>query len=169
MQEPRNFFIDVAIAASLRCINLPSAASPNERKSKTAHGNDPDTEHRANRRRERHRRGDRFVFSAQARGLELSKRSARFIRRRRPSFHVSPQRQTFHCFGCGAGGSVFRFVMDYEHLDFPAAVQKLAARAGIPVIEERGCGQGTMIGSTSRGGRFCNCTPRRRNGFTRIC
>jgi DNA primase len=46
----------------------------------------------------------------------------------------------FHCFGCGAGGSVFRFVMDYEHLDFPSAVRKLAARAGIPVIEERGPG-----------------------------
>src|SRR5947207_2589741 len=61
-----------------------------------------------------------------------------FHQEKTPSFSVSPQRQTFHCFGCGAGGSVFRFVMDYEHLDFPAAVRKLAARAGIPVIEERG-------------------------------
>ena len=61
-----------------------------------------------------------------------------FHQEKTPSFHVSPQRQTFHCFGCGAGGSVFRFVMDYEHVDFPAAVRKLAARAGIPVIEERG-------------------------------
>ena len=54
------------------------------------------------------------------------------------SFHVSPQRQSFHCFGCGVGGSVFRFVMDYEHIDFPSAVRRLAARVGIPVIEERG-------------------------------
>jgi DNA primase len=61
-----------------------------------------------------------------------------FHQEKTPSFTVSPQRQTFHCFGCGVGGSVFRFVMDYEHLDFPAAVRKLAARAGIPVIEERG-------------------------------
>src|SRR6202521_3730933 len=61
-----------------------------------------------------------------------------FHQEKTPSFTVSPQRQTFHCFGCGAGGSVFRFVMDYEHLDFPAAVRKLAARAGVPVIEERG-------------------------------
>src|SRR5437016_7338630 len=53
-----------------------------------------------------------------------------------PSFMVSPSRQTFHCFGCGAGGSVFRFVMDYEHVDFPSAVRKLAARAGITVIEK---------------------------------
>jgi DNA primase len=63
-----------------------------------------------------------------------------FHQEKTPSFTVSPQRQTFHCFGCGVGGSVFRFVMDYEHLDFPSAVRKLAARAGVPVIEERGAG-----------------------------
>jgi DNA primase len=63
-----------------------------------------------------------------------------FHQEKTPSFTVSPQRQTFHCFGCGAGGSVFRFVMDYEHLDFPAAVKKLATRVGIPVIEERSAG-----------------------------
>ena len=51
---------------------------------------------------------------------------------------ISPSRQTFHCFGCGAGGSVFRFVMDYEHTDFPSAVRKLAGRAGITVVEKRG-------------------------------
>ena len=60
-----------------------------------------------------------------------------FHQEKSPSFNVSPQRQSFHCFGCGAGGSVFRFVMDYEHLDFPSAVKKLAARAGITVIEQR--------------------------------
>ncbi len=53
-----------------------------------------------------------------------------------PSFHVNPQRQTFHCFGCGVGGSVFRFVMDYEHIDFPAAVRKLGSRVGVNVVEE---------------------------------
>lgn len=63
-----------------------------------------------------------------------------FHQEKSPSFHVNPQRQSFHCFGCGAGGSVFRFVMDYEHLDFPSAVKKLGARAGIPVIEERATG-----------------------------
>jgi DNA primase len=60
-----------------------------------------------------------------------------FHQEKSPSFSVSPQRQSFHCFGCGAGGSVFRFVMDYEHLDFPSTVKKLAARVGIPVLEER--------------------------------
>jgi DNA primase len=61
-----------------------------------------------------------------------------FHQEKTPSFHVNPARQSFHCFGCGVGGSVFRFVMDYEHLDFPTSVRRLAARAGIPVLEEEG-------------------------------
>jgi DNA primase len=61
-----------------------------------------------------------------------------FHQEKTPSFMVSPSRQTFHCFGCGAGGSAFRFVMEYEHVDFPAAVRKLAVRAGITIVEERG-------------------------------
>jgi DNA primase len=61
-----------------------------------------------------------------------------FHQEKTPSFMVSPNRQTFHCFGCGAGGSVFRFVMDYEHTDFPTAVRKLATRVGITVVEKRG-------------------------------
>jgi DNA primase len=60
-----------------------------------------------------------------------------FHQEKTPSFHVNPQRQTFHCFGCGVGGSAFRFVMEYEHVDFPAAVRKLAARVGIAIVEER--------------------------------
>ena len=61
-----------------------------------------------------------------------------FHREKTPSFHVNPQRQSYHCFGCGAGGTVFRFVMDYEHVDFPSAVRRLAQRAGVPVVEEAG-------------------------------
>ena len=61
-----------------------------------------------------------------------------FHREKTPSFHVNPQRQSYHCFGCGAGGTVFRFVMDYEHVDFPSAVRRLAQRAGVPVVEETG-------------------------------
>src|SRR3981189_3150376 len=65
-----------------------------------------------------------------------------FHQEKSPSFTVSPSRKTFHCFGWGGGGRVFGFVMDYEHLDFPAAVKKLAMRVGIPVIEERGSSTG---------------------------
>jgi DNA primase len=61
-----------------------------------------------------------------------------FHQEKTPSFMVSPSRQTFHCFGCGVGGSIFRFVMDYEHVDFPSAVRKLAARSGITIVEKRG-------------------------------
>lgn len=54
-----------------------------------------------------------------------------FHKEKTPSFTVNPQRQIFHCFGCGAGGNVFRFVMDYEGVDFLNAVKMLARRAGV--------------------------------------
>lgn len=48
-----------------------------------------------------------------------------------PSFIVSPERQTWHCFGCGKGGSVIDFVMEYEHVDFIEALESLAEKAGV--------------------------------------
>ncbi|MFZ5844957.1 MAG: DNA primase [Patescibacteria group bacterium] len=48
-----------------------------------------------------------------------------------PSFIVSPERQIFHCFGCGAGGSIFDFVMAYDRVDFAEALQDLADLAGV--------------------------------------
>lgn len=50
-----------------------------------------------------------------------------------PSFMVSPSRQLYHCFGCGAGGDVFNFLVRYENLPFPEAVKVLAKRAGIKI------------------------------------
>lgn len=50
-----------------------------------------------------------------------------------PSFFVSPHRQIFHCFGCGVGGGVFQFVMQYEKVSFPEAVEILANKAGITI------------------------------------
>lgn len=60
-----------------------------------------------------------------------------FHREKSPSFHVSPQKQAYYCFGCGAGGSLFKFVMEYERVDFVTAVQRLAQRAGVTIIEEQ--------------------------------
>lgn len=50
-----------------------------------------------------------------------------------PSFFVNSSRQIFHCFGCGAGGGVFQFLMQYEKVSFPEAVEMLAKRVGIAV------------------------------------
>ncbi|MEA1927981.1 MAG: DNA primase, partial [Candidatus Auribacterota bacterium] len=52
-----------------------------------------------------------------------------------PSFTVSPEKQIFHCFGCGAGGNVFNFVMRRENMTFPEAVRYLARRAHIELPE----------------------------------
>jgi len=52
-----------------------------------------------------------------------------------PSFTVSPAKQIFHCFGCGAGGNVFRFLMKYRGLSFPEAVRSLAERYGVDLPE----------------------------------
>ena len=48
-----------------------------------------------------------------------------------PSFIVSPDRQTFHCFGCGKGGDILTFVMEFDHVDFTEALETLAERAGV--------------------------------------
>lgn len=54
-----------------------------------------------------------------------------FHNEKSPSFIVSPDRQSFHCFGCGKGGSIFDFVMLYEHVDFAEALESLAERANV--------------------------------------
>ena len=54
-----------------------------------------------------------------------------FHNEKTPSFMVSPDRQVFHCFGCGKGGSVIDFVMEYHHMEFLEALEELAGRAGV--------------------------------------
>ncbi len=61
-----------------------------------------------------------------------------FHQEKTPSFTVNETRQIFHCFGCGAGGDVFRFVMEYEKVDFVTAVKILAERASVEIIYEGG-------------------------------
>ena len=53
-----------------------------------------------------------------------------------PSFSVSPGKQIFHCFGCGKGGNVFRFIMEIEGISFLEAVEKLAKRAGVELPKQ---------------------------------
>lgn len=59
-----------------------------------------------------------------------------FHNEKTPSFNVSPTRNTFHCYGCGAGGTAIRFVMDHDGLSFVEAVKRLADAAGIRIEEE---------------------------------
>ena len=63
-----------------------------------------------------------------------------FHREKSPSFNVNPARQIFHCFGCQAGGDVFKFVQLYENISFPEAIERLAERARIPLEYEAGTG-----------------------------
>ncbi len=60
-----------------------------------------------------------------------------FHEEKTPSFFVSPDKQIFHCFGCGKGGNVFSFVMEYEKVSFPEAVELLARKYGIPLPKDR--------------------------------
>jgi DNA primase len=57
---------------------------------------------------------------------------------RTPSFTVSPTKQFYHCFGCGAHGSAIRFLMEFDRLEFLDAVEELAKRAGLEVPREAG-------------------------------
>lgn len=58
-----------------------------------------------------------------------------FHNEKSPSFSVSPDKQMYYCFGCGAGGNVFTFIMEYENYSFPEALKYLADRVGIKLPE----------------------------------
>ena len=63
-----------------------------------------------------------------------------FHKEKTPSFSVNPHKQIFYCFGCHKGGDVFTFVKEYESIDFPEAVSRLAERAKIPIEFDKGAG-----------------------------
>ena len=80
--------------------------------------------------------------------VQLTKRSGSnlfglcpFHSEKTPSFSVSPDKQIYHCFGCGKGGSVIGFIMEIENLSFPDAVGFLARRAGMAMPEENDHGE----------------------------
>ena len=58
-----------------------------------------------------------------------------FLNEKTPSFSVSSDKQMYYCFGCGAGGNVFTYIMEYENYSFVEAVKYLADRAGIALPE----------------------------------
>ncbi|WOG29000.1 DNA primase [Endozoicomonas sp. 8E] len=60
-----------------------------------------------------------------------------FHQEKTPSFTVSPDKQFYYCFGCGASGNALGFVMDFDHLDFPTAVDSLASQVGLEVPREQ--------------------------------
>ena len=60
-----------------------------------------------------------------------------FHNEKSPSFTVSPKKQFYYCFGCHASGNALRFLMEYEHLDFRAAMELLAGMAGVPLPEDK--------------------------------
>lgn len=59
-----------------------------------------------------------------------------FHHEKTPSFHVNREKQMYHCFGCGVGGNVITFVMEYENYSFPEALKMLAERAGVALPEQ---------------------------------
>jgi len=76
--------------------------------------------------------------------IPLKKAGKNFVARcpfhteKTPSFNVNPERQIYHCFGCGVGGDVFSFVMEFDKVSFPEALRTLANRAGIALTDQRG-------------------------------
>ncbi|UCG62568.1 MAG: DNA primase [Candidatus Zixiibacteriota bacterium] len=75
--------------------------------------------------------------------IRLKKRGRNFLSlcpfhtEKTASFSVSPDKQIYHCFGCGKGGNVFTFLMEHEKMSFIEAVRHLARKANIPIREER--------------------------------
>jgi DNA primase len=65
-----------------------------------------------------------------------------FHNEKTPSFWVSPEKQFYHCFGCGAHGTVLRFLMEHDRMAFPEAVEELASRIGLEVPHEGGSAPG---------------------------
>ena len=59
-----------------------------------------------------------------------------FHKEKTPSFSVSPDKQFYYCFGCGAGGNALGFLMDHDNLDFPQAIEDLAKAAGMEIPRE---------------------------------
>jgi DNA primase len=63
-----------------------------------------------------------------------------FHNEKTPSFTVDPDKKMYHCFGCGQGGGIIKFIMEMDKLSFPEAIETLAKKMGIEIIRENGGG-----------------------------
>lgn len=86
-----------------------------------------------------------------------------FHQEKTPSFTVNEDKQIYHCFGCGTGGDIFRFIMDFDKVDFVSAVQILGDRAGVDVIFE-----GSNLGSKGAKDTLLNLHKEAASYFHRI-
>jgi len=67
-----------------------------------------------------------------------------------PSFHVTPSKGYFHCFGCQTGGDVIAFIMKMEHLTFTETIERLAERISYPLTYDQSSGTRAPVGQRSR-------------------
>lgn len=93
-----------------------------------------------------------------------------FHNEKTPSFSVSPDKQIYHCFGCGKGGGVINFIMEIENLGYPDAVRFLANRVGLTVPEddrgEAGQLRRRIVSLNKEAARFYNSLLREKTGKT---
>src|SRR5579875_2578873 len=75
-----------------------------------------------------------------------------------PSFWVSPIKQFYHCFGCGAHGTAISFLMEYDRLPFPEAIEELAGRLGLAVQYDEDTAAGRAAGASREGSAQADAT-----------
>ena len=102
------------------------------------------------------------IVDTVGRFVQLKKGGANFMglcpfhNEKSPSFTVSPTKQFYHCFGCGAHGTAISFLMEHSGLTFPEAVRELAQSVGLTVPQEpssfRGAGDGYASAPATRNG-----------------
>ena len=91
------------------------------------------------------------IVEVVARDVDLKQRGTNYFglcpfhSEKTASFSVAPTKQIYHCFGCGNGGNVFSFLMEYQKITFPEAVKLLADRYNIPIQFEEGSGSSELF------------------------
>ena len=93
------------------------------------------------------------IYDVVAQYVDLKKRGRNYFglcpfhSEKTPSFSVAPDKQIYHCFGCGSGGNVFSFIVEHEKVSFVEAVQQLGEKYRIQVQYEAGSGSTEFFSS----------------------